>query len=105
MLANFDQPDTMSSCAMRSTSTHALQSLTLMNSDFMQEQSKLFVQRLEKECSGRQPCIVDTSYLIALGRMPTLQEKQMAAAFLKGDNTLSDYCLAMLNRNEFVYVP
>ena len=105
LLANFDQPDTMSSCAMRSTSTHALQSLTLMNSDFMQEQSKLFVQRLQKQCAGKQGCFVDSSYRIALGRMPTPAERTMATAFLNGDNTPSDYCLAMLNRNEFVYVP
>jgi hypothetical protein len=105
MLANFDQPDTMSSCAMRSTSTHALQSLTLMNSDFMQEQSKLFAQRLEKQCAGKQPCVIDASYRLTLGRAPSPEEKTMAVEFFKGDNKLSDYCLALLNRNEFVYVP
>jgi hypothetical protein len=106
MLSNFDQPDTMSSCAMRPTSTHALQALTLMNSAFMQEQSKTFAARLQKECDGNNKnCMIDTSYQLTLGRKPTAPEKQMAVDFLKGQNTLSDYCLAMLNRNEFVYVP
>ena len=40
MLANFDQPDDMTSCPVRPASTHSLQALSLMNSDFMQEQSR-----------------------------------------------------------------
>ena len=35
MLVAFDAPDMMSSCAARGESVHALQALTLMNSDFM----------------------------------------------------------------------
>jgi hypothetical protein len=105
LLANFDQPDTITSCAMRSTSTHALQALTLMNSDFMQEQSKRFADRLERECKGNRYCAIERSYKLALGRFPTAIEKKMAVDFLKGDQKLSDYTLAMLNRNEFVYVP
>lgn len=106
MFANFDQPDTMSSCAMRATSTHALQALTLMNSAFMQEQSKLFAARLEKECGpGKRDCMIDKSYQLTMARKPSPEEKKMSIEFLRGDNTLSDYCLALLNRNEFVYVP
>src|SRR5205085_3905166 len=40
MLTNFDQPDAISSCPVRAVSTHALQALSLLNSDFMQEQAK-----------------------------------------------------------------
>ncbi len=105
MMANFDQPDTITSCAMRSTSTHALQALTLMNSSFMQEQSKLFAQRLERECNGKQACMIDASYRLTLGRLPSAVERKMVIEFSKGEQKLSDYCLAMLNRNEFVYVP
>ena len=105
MMANFDQPDTITSCAMRSTSTHALQALTLMNSTFMQEQSKLFAQRIELECNGKQGCMIDASYRLTLGRLPSQVEKKLAVEFSKGEQKLSDYCLAMLNRNEFVYVP
>jgi hypothetical protein len=106
MLANFDQPDTMSSCAMRPTSTHALQALTLMNSAFLQEQAKLFADRLQKDCAGKQGCVIDRSYELTLARKPSTAEQKLAAEFLRGSkNTLSDYALAMLNRNEFVYVP
>ena len=40
LLTAFDQPDTITSCPVRPVSTHALQALTLFNSDFMQEVSK-----------------------------------------------------------------
>jgi hypothetical protein len=49
MLAVFDQPDMMSSCAARGQSVHALQALTLMNSDFMAEQSRALAKRLFQE--------------------------------------------------------
>ena len=53
LMANFDQPDTMSSCAMRPVSTHALQALTLMNSDFMTQQSAAFAKRLKRRPADR----------------------------------------------------
>ena len=70
MLANFDQPDAMTSCPQRPVSTHALQALTLMNSGFMQEQSTMFAQRLERECAGEQGCEVRRAYKLTLGRAP-----------------------------------
>ncbi|HBY62773.1 MAG TPA: hypothetical protein DEH78_23360, partial [Solibacterales bacterium] len=106
MLANFDQPDAMSSCPSRPVSTHALQALNLFNSDFMAQQSKAFAARLEGVCRGQgRDCRIDAAYRIALARPPRPVELQMARAFLGGQGTLADFTLAMLNRNEFVYVP
>lgn len=105
LLANFDQPDTMSSCPARPVSTHALQALTLFNSDFMQEQSAAFANRLKRACGDNLSCQVETAYEIALARPPRPVEVAMARKFLNGKGTLADFCLALLNRNEFVYVP
>ena len=106
ILANFDQPDTMTSCPQRPVSTHALQSLTLMNSEFMQEQSGLFAVRLKKECVGQgSACEVRAAYKIALGRGPKPAEVTMARNFFANSGSLQQFCLAMLNRNEFVYIP
>lgn len=105
MFANFDQPDAMSSCAMRSTSTHALQALNLMNSGFMQEQSKMLAERLNRQCKGKRGCEIEQAYRQTLGRKPSVEEARMATQFLSGDNILSDFTLALFNRNEFVYVP
>ena len=106
LLANFDQPDTMTSCAARPTSTHALQALSMLNSDFITAQSRAFARRLEKTCGEDQTCQVDQAYALTLARTPTAEEKALAAGFFAEKETrLSDFCLALLNRNEFVYRP
>ena len=104
MLANFDQPDTMTSCPVRPASTHALQALSLMNSDFMQEQS-------EASPSGWKQCGADRELRGRSG----LQAGAGARAHGHGDGA-GDAILLQgrrcwrisvwpLNRNEFVYVP
>ena len=109
MMAAFDQPDAMTSCPVRQASTHALQALSLFNSNFMQEQSAAFAGRLTRECAGEAGCEVRRAYKLALGRTPKPAEAGFATAFFQGarrsGGTLADFCLALLNRNEFVYVP
>jgi hypothetical protein len=104
ILANFDQPDTITSCPQRPTSTHALQALNLINSDFIQQQSKAFAVRVSGECKDA-GCQVRRAYQHALARPPKPVEEKMAADFLKDGGTMQEFCLALLNRNEFVYVP
>ncbi|MFN7939706.1 MAG: DUF1549 domain-containing protein [Bryobacteraceae bacterium] len=104
MLQNFDQPDAMSSCPVRPVSTHALQALSLMNSDFAAEQAKRFAERLTAECSADRDCQIRRAYKLALARLPRTAEMTMAQQFLKGA-PLEDFGLALMNRNEFVYIP
>ncbi len=105
-MANFDQPDNMTSCPVRPSSTHALQALSLMNSQMMQEQAEIFAKRLERECgqAGRD-CQVRRAYKLALARRPRAAEATMAREFFVRGGPLADFCLALLNRNEFAYVP
>ena len=105
-LANFDQPDTMTSCAVRPSSTHALQALSMLNSDFITSQSRAFARRLEKACGDDRSCQVEKSYALTLARKPTRAEQRLATDFFSNEQAkLSDFCLALLNRNEFVYRP
>ena len=105
LLANFDQPDDMTSCPVRPASTHSLQALSLMNSDFMHEQSEAFAARLEAACRTDRICAVKQAYQLALARAPRKNEVELARQFFRKDARLADFCLALLNRNEFVYVP
>jgi hypothetical protein len=105
LLSNFDQPDEVTSCPVRPVSTHALQALTLFNSDFMQEASKEFAARLEKSCGTDRGCAVDTAWRLALSRKPRPAETRLATEFFRSGGTLPDFCLALFNRNEFLYVP
>jgi len=101
----FDQPDAITSCPVRPVSTHALQALSLFNSGFMQEVSQAFAARLEKSCGNRRGCRIDSAWLLALSRRPRPEENRLAVKFFSSGGTLPDFCLALFNRNEFIYVP
>ncbi len=105
-LAGFDQPDTMTSCAVRSRSTHALQALSMLNGRFMQAEARAFAERLRTSCGSGVRCLIERSYQWTLARGPSGEERRLAQEFLAGGQArLKDYALAMLNRNEFVYRP
>jgi hypothetical protein len=106
LLTAFDQPDSITSCPVRPVSTHALQALSLFNSDFMQEQAQAFAERLKTECKkDNQACEVQTAWKLALARTPNAAEQKLAQKLFTGGGNVADMCLALLNRNEFVYVP
>jgi hypothetical protein len=105
MMTAFDQPDAMTSCPVRPESTHALQALNLFNSAFMHKQSANLASRVERECAGGGDCEVRRAYKLALARSPRPVELEMGRSFLKTEGSLVDFCLALLNRNEFVYIP
>lgn len=129
MLAAFDQPDMMSSCAARGQSVHALQSLILVNSDFMQAQSREMVNRLINEVPKDKSLRIKRLFTITIGRIPSAREFSKTQQFLKDQAAIkrgqpagpsaggvprrartdqfaawTDLCLAMLNLNEFIYV-
>jgi len=104
LLSAFDQPDAITSCPVRPVSTHALQALSLFNSDFMQGAAQDFAARLETSCGRDRNCAVDTAWRLALSRPPRKEESKLAAGFFKSGGLLVDFCLALLNRNEFIYV-
>jgi hypothetical protein len=105
MLGAFDQPDTITSCPVRPVSTHALQALSLFNSGFMQEVSHAFAARLESECKQNRDCQIQSAWRLALSRPPQPAELRLARDFFKTGGALPDFCLAMFNRNESLYVP
>lgn len=106
MLSNFDQPDAITSCPIRPVSTHALQALTMLNSDFMQEQAQALATRGSGNCGPSVPCRVRSVYSHALQRAPSPAELRQAQTYLVRDKMpFEDFCKAMLNRHEFVYIP
>jgi hypothetical protein len=105
LFSAFDQPDAITSCPVRPVSTHALQALSLFNSDYMQDVSRAFAARLTASCGNKQSCLIDTAWRLALARPPRNEESKLARSFLASGGTLADFCLALFNRNEFLYVP
>lgn len=132
LLVAYDAPDMMSPCGARNVSVHALQALTLMNSEFMLQQSKALTgQVLQSPATESQR--IRALFERTLGRLPSAIELQTTQKFLRQQRVLLlgrqqrgeklaqlahapkgldnasvaawvDLCLATLNLNEFVYV-
>ena len=132
LLEALDQPDTLTSCPVRPVSTFAPQALILLNGPFMQEQARAFAVRLCAEAKA-DLARIERAYRLALGRPATAVERQLGLEFLRDQTALlrdrlrarqsvalpvglpegtdparaaalADFCLALLNRNAFVYV-
>ncbi len=133
LFETFDQPDTLSSCAVRPVSTYAPQALILLNGPFLQEQSRRLAARLLREGGADVNRHVEKAHQLALSRRPKPAERQLAREFLESQSellrdrlrarrkvgvpeglpdgvdpayaaALADFCLALLNRNEMLYV-
>ena len=77
----------------------------MMNSDFMTTEAKAFAARLTQECGVDQGCQVRRAYKVSLGRAPTVAEVKLASDFFRNQGKVDEFTLALLNRNEFVYIP
>ena len=101
-LEAFDLPDSNLSCPKRERSTTATQALTLLNSAEVREAAKALAARVEG-AAATQAGRVTLAYRLALGRRPTAAELGIARAFL-AESPLAEFCRALLNLNEFVYL-
>jgi hypothetical protein len=103
MFEAFDAPDGVLSCARRSESTTATQSLTMLNGRFVMDTAKAF---------GASLTSVEDAWLRVFGRAPSDGEKREAEAFLERQSTragskagaFAELVRAMWNSNEFLYV-
>ena len=103
-METFDQPDLLSSCARRESSTHAPQALEMMNGQLANEVAAAFADRLAREAGPDHRRIVERAYLLALGRAPNADERQFSLNFLEAQS-LREYALAIFNLNAFFYAP
>ncbi len=105
MLDVFDKPDSMTSCARRNRSTIAPQALIMMNNAAIGMNAKYFAQRLQSLTPNANEQ-VKTAYQLALSRPPTAAEIHQATEFIRSSTYgLNDFCQALFNINEFVYIP
>src|SRR5262249_25296670 len=118
MLEAFDQPDTLNPCPVRPVSTFAPQALIMMNGPLAQAQSKAFAARVLNEAGRDHPSQVAHAYRVAPGRPPRDDEARLGVEFLRRQSellrerrradaptaALADFCLAMFNLNEFIYI-
>jgi hypothetical protein len=119
-----DFADTTASCEQRPVSTIATQALTLLNGEFLNEQSRHLAVRVQSEAGPDRGAQVCRAYRLALARDPTPEEQSAAALFLDrqaaqvaaedrqsgkeprdaAQTALQALCLVLFNLNEFAYI-
>jgi mono/diheme cytochrome c family protein len=118
LLTVFDQPLVATNCLCRDASAVPLQSLTMLNDDFVSEQAAFFAERVEAAASTR-PNQIELVFRLALGRRPNANEatwcEELLArqtALLQAPGTeagqaahqaLIQLCRTLLNTSEFLY--
>ena len=102
-LTTLDCPSPANLVPARNVTTTALQSLTLLNNDFMLKQSGYFADRIQKEKPDDFTSQIDRAFQLAFGRSPSAPEA-VAANQLAQARGLMQFCRMLLNANEFVYV-
>lgn len=120
MLNAFDAPSMEPNCERRVSSTVATQSLALLNSEFMREQSVAFAKRVlataGKSADGAK--LVQTAWELALSNEPSaaemqalekhyqlqLQEYQAKKVKDPQQEALASLCHVLFGTNQFLYV-
>lgn len=116
VLEDFDAPSIVINCTRRNATTIPLQSLSLLNSDFVLARARVMAQRLEREAGPSAAGKVAHAFLVAVGRAPTEDELAAAKRFLDAqparyqgqadavERSWADFCQALLASNAFLYV-
>jgi len=100
----FDCPDASQIMPRRPRSTTPLQALNLLNSEFVLQQSELFARRVTEEAGTDPAAQVRRAFQRAFGRDPSSDEADDATGFVR-EHSLPQLCRALLNSNEFLFVP
>lgn len=104
MFTAFDFPDCGQIRAKRPVSTTSLQALNLLNSQFVIDQSSRIADRATKMADNDVAQSIDHCFLLLLGRRPDKMERQ-ASRRLADNSDLSMVCRALINSNEFAFLP
>ena len=120
MLSVFDQPVMSTNCTRRNHSAVVLQSLSMLNNEFVLEQAQAFAQRV-KEIGGLGPQErIALAFRLALARNPKPEEFTWSMDLLQAQarhfqdsgvspeeaaqNALVSLCQMLFNSSEFLYV-
>ena len=126
----FNAAEPATSCVRRDTTVVSPQALTLLNGATAGKQARQFAGRLLRENGSDIDSLVQRAWLMAFGRKVTSEELQQSVQFLKlrraelkdrKSNELAaplghensqpalgaavvEFCLALMNTNEFIYI-
>jgi hypothetical protein len=107
-------------CTQRANSTTVLQSLALLNSEFLMAQSERFAERLRRETGSDISAQVERAFQVAYSRAPHGAERDLVLEYLvhqardhsaggaddelAAHRALADLCHMLLSSSEFLYI-
>jgi Protein of unknown function (DUF1553)/Protein of unknown function (DUF1549)/Planctomycete cytochrome C len=112
----FDAPKIVTNCSFRSTSTVPLQSLALLNSDFIRERSVALSKRAAASAGDDLDLFIAHTFRLACGREPISREREASKQFVEAQRAIygadpnsasqarTDFCQMLLASNAFLYV-
>lgn len=100
----FDFPDCGQVRAKRPVSTTPLQALNLMNSPFVVDQAEHLAQRAKEEAGNSLSDSVTRAFELIFTRKPN-EDELKASMIVANDRGLEIVCRALMNSNEFAFLP
>ena len=100
----FDCPDGSQVMPQRSRSTTPLQALNLLNSQFVIQQAEFMAARIEGEAGENTADQARHAFLLAFSRPPEAGELEDSVSLVE-ENGLVTFCRALMNSNEFLFIP
>jgi hypothetical protein len=121
-LSVFDQPLIATNCTRRTSAAVALQSLTMLNGQFVIEQADEFAKRVITGAGKEEVQRIELAFKLALSRLPSSEELALSRSLLTrqleralqqpqttadaaGQQALAHVCHMLFNTNEFLYAP
>lgn len=98
-----DCPDPANLTPQRNVTTTAQQSFAMYNNEFMLKQSRYFAERLTQESGPNVDKQIKLAFQLAFARSPDPAERELAREAIK-QHGLWQFCRAVFNANEFIYI-
>jgi hypothetical protein len=114
----FDAPSIVFNCTARNSTTVPLQSLKLLNSDFVRQRAVALASLLRHQCGPESEStdpMIELAFVRLLSRLPTQSELNVSREFLRtqplqyegredaSEISLADFCHMLLASNAFLY--
>jgi len=120
-LGVFDQPLIATNCVRRTSAAVALQSLTMLNGQFITEQAEHFAKRVIATAGTDELKRIELAFNLALARSPSSEELALSRLLIAkqfqrlleqpsttparaDEQALAHMCHMLLNTNEFLYI-
>jgi uncharacterized protein DUF1553/uncharacterized protein DUF1549/cytochrome c len=101
MMLAFDAPVFSESCERRSVTTTALQALSMLNGDLVNEEATHLAERIANEAGADPKARIVRAFELVLNRQPKPEELDKFAGFTDSPAAVAR---VLLNSNEFLYV-